>query len=129
MEVLLEVLLQFVGEFILQIAAEVLFELGIRSLGAPFKTAPNPYFATIGYVLFGAIAGALSLWALPTLFIHSPTGRVVNAIFTPLVAGASMAAIGAWRTARGQRTILLDRFAYGFLFALVMALVRLRFGN
>jgi len=37
-------------------------------------------------------------------------------------------AIGAWRRRRGQRPVLLDRFAYGYLFALVMALVRLRFG-
>lgn len=129
MEVLFELLFQFVGELLLQVVAEVLFELGLRSLGAPFSKAPNPYLATIGYVLFGAIAGAMSLWAFPALFIHSSTGRIVNVVVTPLAAGALMAAIGAWRTAKGQRTILLDRFAYGFLFALVMALVRLRFGN
>jgi len=129
MEVLFELLFQFVGELLLQVVAEVLFELGLRSLGAPFSKAPNPYLATIGYVLFGAIAGAMSLWAFPALFIHSSTGRIINVVVTPLVAGASMAAIGAWRTAKGQRTILLDRFAYGFLFALVMALVRLRFGS
>jgi len=129
MEVLFELLFQFVGEILLQVVAEVLFELGLRSLGAPFSKAPNPYLATIGYVLFGAIAGALSLWAFPALFIHSPAGRIINVVVTPLVAGGAMTAIGAWRTAKGQRTILLDRFAYGFLFALVMALVRLRFGN
>ncbi len=129
MEALFELLFQFVGELLLQVIAEILFELGLRSLGAPFSRAPNPYLATLGYVLFGAIAGAMSLWAFPVLFIHSSTGRVINVVVTPLVAGAAMAAIGAWRTAKGQRTILLDRFAYGFLFALVMALVRLRFGN
>jgi hypothetical protein len=129
MEVLFELLLQFVGEILLQVVAEVLFEVGLRSLGEPFSKAPNPYLASIGYVLFGAVAGAMSLWAFPTLFIRSSTGRIINAVVTPLVAGAAMAAIGSWRTARGQRTILLDRFAYGFLFALVMALVRLRFGT
>jgi hypothetical protein len=50
-------------------------------------------------------------------------------IVTPLIAGGCMAAIGAWRRRRDQELILLDRLAYGYLFALVMALVRLRFGS
>jgi hypothetical protein len=79
--------------------------------------------------LFGAAAGGISLWIAPTLFIGSHGGRIANAIVTPVIAGACMAAIGAWRRRRDQEAILLDRFAYGYLFALVMALVRLRFGG
>ena len=86
-------------------------------------------FATIGYVLFGAVAGGLSLWAFPTLFINSHAGRIANVVVTPLISGGCMAAIGAWRRRRDQELIFLDRFAYGYLFALVMALVRLRFGG
>lgn len=33
----------------------------------------------------------------------------------------------AWPRRRDQPTILLERFAYAFLFAMAMALVRLRF--
>ena len=129
MEFLFELLFEFLGELLLQVVAEVLFEVGLRSLAAPFKRRPNPYLASIGYVLFGAAAGGLSLWLFPSLFIGSPTGRVANAIVTPFIAGGCMAAIGAWRRRRDQDLILLDRFAYGYLFALVMALVRLRFGG
>ena len=129
MEFLFELLFEFFGELLLQVVAEVLFEVGLRSLAAPFKRRPNPYLASIGYVLFGAAAGGLSLWLFPSLFIGSPTGRVANAIVTPFIAGGCMAAIGAWRRRRDQDLILLDRFAYGYLFALVMALVRLRFGG
>jgi hypothetical protein len=129
MEVLFELLFEFIGELLLQVFAEVLFEVGLRSLAAPFKREVNPYLATIGYVLFGAIAGGLSLGAFPSLFISSHAGRVANAIVTPFIAGGCMAAIGAWRRRRDQELILLDRFAYGYLFALVMALVRLRFGG
>jgi hypothetical protein len=129
MEFLFGILFEFLGELLLQVAAEILFEIGLRSLAAPFRNKPNPYLASIGHVLFGAAAGGLSLWAFPTLFIGSHAGRIANAIVTPFIAGGCMMAIGAWRRSRDQEPILLDRFAYGYLFALVMALVRLRFGN
>jgi len=129
MEFLFELLFEFIGELLLQIFAELLFEIGLRSLAAPFKRKPNPFLATVGYVMFGAAAGGLSLWVFPSLFISSHTGRIANAILTPFITGGCMAAIGAWRRRREQELILLDRFAYGYLFALVMALVRLRFGG
>jgi hypothetical protein len=116
-------------ELLLQVFMELFFEFGSRSLVAPFEEMPNPWLAAVGYVLFGAVAGALSLWAFPALFIHAPMVRMINVAVTPLIAGASMAGIGAWRTARGQHTILLDRFVYGFLFALAMALVRWGLGH
>jgi len=40
-----------------------------------------------------------------------------------------VAALGAWRRRRDQPTVLLDRFAYAFIFAMAMALVRLKFGT
>ena len=129
MEFLFELLFEFIGELLLQLVTEVLFEVGLHSLAAPFKRKPNPFLASVGYVLFGAAAGGLSLWAFPSLFISSHAGRIANAVITPFIAGGCMAAIGAWRRRRDQELIFLDRFAYGYLFALVMALVRLRFGG
>jgi hypothetical protein len=35
-----------------------------------------------------------------------------------------MCLVGAWRLRREQELVRLDRFAYGYLFALAMALVR-----
>jgi hypothetical protein len=127
--VLLEIVFEFLGELLLQVFAEVLFEIGLHSLAAPFAKRPNPYLASVGYVLFGALAGALSLWLFPSLFIASHVARIANVVATPVIAGVAMTAIGAWRGRRGQEAVLLDRFAYGYLFALVMALVRLRFGG
>ena len=46
---------------------------------------------------------------------------------TLLLAGLAMAALGAWRSRRGQATLRIDRFSYGYLFALSMALVRSQF--
>jgi len=38
-----------------------------------------------------------------------------------------MAILGAWRARRGQQVLRIDRFAYGYLFALSIALVRFYF--
>jgi len=128
MEFIFELLFELFGELLLQIVFELLAELGWRGLGAPFRKSAHPAVAGVGYAVFGGIAGALSLWLVPTLFIASPVGRVVNVVVTPLLAGGSMALLGAWRRRHGQTTVLLDRFAYAFIFAMAMALVRLRFG-
>ena len=129
MEFIFELLFEIFGELLLQIAFELLAEFGWRRLQQPFKKAPNPLLAGVGYALFGAVAGGLSLWWFPNLFIGSPVGRIANVIVTPILSGAAMAALGAWRRRRDQPTVLLDRFAYAFIFAMAMALVRLRFGG
>ena len=129
MEELLAFLLQLGGELLVSLFGEVLLELGWRGVFSVFEKEPHPMLASVGYPILGAAVGALSLWPFPALFVHSHGGRIVNAVVTPVLAGASMAAIGAWRRRRGQRVVLIDRFAYGYLFALAMALVRLKFGH
>ena len=55
----------------------------------------------------------------------SGDAETYSAVWATLrVSGLSMAAIGAWRARRGQNLLRMDRFAYGFFFALTMALVR-----
>ena len=129
MEIIFELLFQFLGEVFLQIVVEALAELGLYSVREPFRKPPNPWLAAIGYAIIGAIAGVLSLWAFPVLFIASHSAQIVSLVLTPVVAGLSMVALGAWRHRRGQDTIRLDKFAYGYLFALAMAVVRFTFGD
>lgn len=131
-QILLEILLwavQFFAEVILQIFGEALFELlgqSLKKRGA--RRAPlSPVLAAAGCLLCGALAGAASLWLFPRLFIETGWLRAANLVLTPLAAGAVMAGIGAWRQKNGQETIRLDTFAYGFSFALSMALVRFFF--
>ena len=129
MEVLIEILLWVLhvfGEFLLQIVVELLAESGLYGLREPFRRPKplHPIFAGTCYIALGALMGGLSLLFFPSPFIQSQVGRVANLLFTPLAAGAVMAAIGAWRLRRGKDTIRLDRFAYGYLFALAMGLIR-----
>ena len=128
MEFIVELLFEIFGELLLQIVFELLAEFGWRVASAPFRKSPHPLVAGIGCAVFGGIAGAISLWLFPHLFIGSPLGRVANLVVTPVLAGGAMAALGAWRRRHDRSTVLLDRFAYAFIFALAMGLVRFRFG-
>jgi hypothetical protein len=133
-EILFEILfavLQVVGEIVLQIVLEALFELGLHSVREPFRRPKpiHPLLAALGYAILGAAAGAISLWLFPQRFIASPSLRIVNLVVKPVAAGAAMAAMGAWRRKRDDELIRLDRFAYGLLFALAMAAVRMAWGR
>jgi hypothetical protein len=131
MDFIFEVILQLLGELLLQILLEALFELGIHSLREPFRNHRpiNPWLAAIGYVIYGAIAGGISLWIAPKHFIASHTVRVFNLIATPVAAGFAMVALGAWRRRRDTELIRLDHFFYAFLFASSMSLVRFIFAH
>ena len=133
-EIIFQVLLwivQFVGELLLQAFGELIAELIGRSVKEPFRRPKpiHPWLAAIGYSIFGAIAGAISLWVLPSVFISALWLRIVNLIATPIVAGLMMERLGTWREKKDQKTIRLDTFAYGFIFALSMALVRFTWGH
>ena len=120
MELLLELLL----EFVIQIVGEALFEVGLHSLAEPFRKPPNTWLAALGYSLFGAIFVSISLWPFPHHMVVSAGWRLVNLFFTPVLAGVCMSLIGFWRAKHGQTVLRIDRFSYGFLFALCLAIVR-----
>lgn len=124
-------IVQFICELLLQAFGELIAELIGRSMKEPFRRPKpiHPWLAATGYSIFGAIAGAISLWVLPSLFISAQWLRVVNLIATPIVAGLMMERLGRWREKEDQETIRLDTFAYGFIFALSMALVRFTWGH
>jgi hypothetical protein len=132
MEIFLEIifsffgyLLQFVLEILAQVAFEFLAEFGVRSLAEPFRRPKpaSPIMAAIGYLIYGAIAGALSL-LLPKMFVIAKSLRVANLVITPIACGLMMAWFGKFREQKGAETIRLDTFMYGYLFALSMAVVR-----
>lgn len=120
---MIEAIFEVLGEFLLQVVGEALIELGFHSLAEPFQKPPNPWLAAIGYALFGSILGGLSLLAFPNNLVPEPW-RLLNLVATPFAVGALMVAMGAWRARRGQPVLRIDRFAYGYLFALALALVR-----
>jgi hypothetical protein len=129
MEILFELVFHVLNELVIQVVFESFAEVGLRHARKPSRKPPNPWLAAIGYVLLGAIAGFLSLLIFPTLFMPSHGARLANLLIAPVLAGGVMAALGAWRRRHDQELIRLDRFAYGYLFALAMAVVRFAFGG
>lgn len=126
---MLEFLLEIAGEFLLQAVVEALAELGLHSLAEPFRRPPNPWLAALGYSIFGAVAGGLSLLLFPSHLVAGEGWRLANLVLTPVAVGLLMCAMGAWRSRRGDTILRIDRFAYGYLFALSLALVRFAFAE
>lgn len=124
----MEFLLELLGELLIQIVVECLVEFGIHSIAEPLRKPPNPWIAAIGYALFGAIIGGLSLLVVPHNLMPE-AWRVANIVLTPLAAGLAMMTMGRWRARRGDTRLRIDRFGYGYLFALAMTLVRYRFAS
>jgi hypothetical protein len=132
LEIIFEIILSFIGGFfellleaLAQAVFELLAELGVRCLAEPFKRPEpaSPIMATVGYLIYGAAVGGLSL-LLPKMFVVSKFIRIANLIITPIVCGILMAWYGRFRARRGAETVRLDTFMYGYIFALAMAIVR-----
>lgn len=122
---LIELLVEVFGELLLQLLFEGLAEVGLHLFRQPDGGAnPSAWLRAAGYALLGASAGGLSLWLHPQSFIHSSVGRLGNLLLAPVAMGLAMSIIGAWRRQRGQQTLGIDHFAYGYVFALAMSLVR-----
>ncbi len=84
----------------------------------------NGWLSCSGYLLLGALLGGLSLWLVPHQLVQQPSLRVLNLLLTPFAVGATMGWMGQWRAKRGLRVLRMDRFAYGYLMALSLGLVR-----
>jgi hypothetical protein len=129
MEILFEILFEFFGEFLLQVLAQAFIEIGWHALFEPFRKQPSPWLAAVGYAIFGAVIGGLSLLVFPHYMVADKNLRVLNAALSPIAAGLSMAAMGAWRARRGQAVLRVDKFSYGYVFALSWGLVRFWFAG
>lgn len=123
---ILGLIIELLGEVLLQVFGEVLCEFGLQSLAEVFKsrTVQNPVLAGFGHALLGMAVGGISLLVFPDHFIHQKSLRMTAVMLSPVMAGFCMSVLGSWRRQRGQRLIRLDSFSYGFIFALGMALVR-----
>lgn len=113
-------------ELILELAGDLLVELGFRSLGQTITPSEdrNPILAGIGYALLGLIAGGVSLLIFPNSFARSEKFHGISLLVSPVIAGLGMAGLGWLLKRSGKRVMRLDSFTYGFVFALPMAIVR-----
>jgi hypothetical protein len=129
MEPLFQIIFELFLEFIVQIIGEVFLEVAFHNLsGAPWaRKALSATLAVIMYFGLGVITGWFSILIFPHSFIRSSRLHGISLIVTPLLAGLTMSGIGWFRERRGKPVLRLDTFAYGFIFAFGMALVRFLF--
>jgi hypothetical protein len=124
-----EFLFEILAEALLQILFETVAEVGFYSLRNTFERPRNHILSTIGFFLWGLLAGGISLWPFPHSFVASYSPRLLNLAITPVMAGLLMMAVGRLRERRGQDLVGLDRFGYAYVFAFAMALVRYVFAG
>jgi hypothetical protein len=126
---LLEIVVQVFFEFILGLIGEVAVEAishGASRTGWIRKTA-NALLPALLYLGLGLIVGWLSTLIFPASFIRSSTLHGISLLINPTLCGLAMAGIGWIRRKKGTAVIRLDSFAYGFVFAFGMSLIRLLF--
>ena len=125
MSILLEILL----EFVVPLFAEFLAELALhklRSMPSMRKTG-RVVLTAIMYFGAGVVAGLISLLIFPKAFARSSALPGISLVITPILGGVLMSYIAWFRVRTWDWTIRLETFAYGFLFAFAMTLLRFYF--
>ena len=120
------VLLDLFGEAILQYVFGGIFDFLIRALEEVIKgrRIESPVLAAFGYVLFGVLTGYISLIFFPYRIVHRSRIPGVSLVVSPVLVGLLMSLTGSILRRYEKRVIRIESFAYGFAFALGMAMVR-----
>lgn len=126
MDILLEILLQFVIEIFGQLLFEALAEMVIRIFAKAFgfERPQNNLPAGFGYVALAGVSGYISVAMFPHYFLTHPELRIANLLISPVIVGFLMGLRGRRLMKKQKESIRLDSFAYGFLFAFVFGMVR-----
>ena len=126
---LLAALVEILFEVILPLIAEVSvasFERSRRKVVEEPETG-GPVLAGTLYFLIGIGFGALTVILFPHPFFHSTRFHGISLVVSPVLTGLLMAQIGLARRRKGQKSVRLESFAYGFIFALGVAGIRFFF--
>lgn len=123
---LIELLLEVFGEAAIQVVWEVIAECFVRTVPRRAGSRPqlHPAIAIPTYAVVGFGLGWLTVAVYPhRLFAHPPIPGA-SLFLSPLLAGAVMAYLGSRHPGSATRTLRLDRFSYGFVFALGISTAR-----
>jgi hypothetical protein len=113
-------------EAFFEIACVALASLLMHAISKFFKgiSEVNPVATTFALSMLGALAGFLSMIAYPHPFVHPSRLHGVSVIASPLITGFVTYQLGRLLRNLGRRVTPIESFAYGFVFAFAMALVR-----
>jgi hypothetical protein len=123
---LLSGIVEILAEVLFQVAIEAIIGLITRAIQRLFSETNDvsPIVAAIGYLLLGFLAGALSLLLIPHRLVPPSRIHGISLVVSPLITGMFMSQVGSLLRSKGKRTVQIESFAYGFAFALGVAIVR-----
>ena len=123
--IILQTILEFMGEVLLEAAPDELFSYLWRHISLSVKRKRhNPWVATFGYLMLGQAVGWLSWLVFPHHFITDLHLRFISVFITPVITGVVACLIGVLWTKRGHALVGFDRFGYAYAFAFSIALAR-----
>ena len=122
-----EVVAEFLLEYFVVLVSEILLRLG-RGVFASFQVE-NPITAFLVYLFWGMVTGGFSLLFLPHRIVHRSRVPGISLIASPVLVGLLMSFTGSMLRKRGKSTVRIESFAYGFAFALGIAIIRFWFAK
>jgi hypothetical protein len=130
MEDLLIVILQFFFEVLLQVLAELPWDLfvGSRQKSTDWEAGPGAWiFLSLAA---GAGIGGISLLVFPTTLLHSSRARMANLIVAPAISG--LVSFSFWRARKGVKVNRSDaemRAVYAACFTFGLAVIRFAYAG
>jgi len=122
-----EAMVELILEFLLQFAGEIILDLIVHACSRNARVsyvASNLLLGLIVLFPLGLFMGWFSLLFWPQAFVRSESLHGISLVITPVLAGSMMAAIGWVRKQRGKRVVRIENFWMGFALAFGIALVR-----
>ena len=134
MEFVAEVLIalvKFIGEVLLQIAGDVLAELGWNALREIFRPShpPRRGLVLVGYSMIGAALGALSLLVFPKHFAAGMPLRLATLLLAPIASALAVAPVPPLLHRSSEPVDIWRRFWNAYAFSLTFALIRFAYAG
>jgi hypothetical protein len=120
-DLLLEVLFQWIAEAFTAYALQT-----VRKVDSESRNV-HPLLEALGYLSLGVSFGVVSVLLFPHPFFHPTKVHGISLVISPLITGLIMSRIGLARRRKGEDTVRIESFGYGFTFALGMAAIRFFF--
>jgi hypothetical protein len=131
MDIIFEFIVSFLTELGGPLIFELLAELGLRSAASALGKDKeiHPIFSLFGYIFLALICSSISIAIHRGHYIKNVNLQYLNLVISPVLIGLIMKYRGKYLHAKDKKTIRLDSFWYGYVFALTFSLVRFIYGN
>ncbi len=130
MEDILIIVFQFIFEVVLQVLAELPWDLFVGSREFKREQSPNTFQWIFVSLIFGGAVGAISLALRPDTFLKSAAARIAYLLLAPFISAWSAFVLARFFVGQGRTWINPRLHAIcAFCFALVLTVVRFTYAH